>query len=192
MKAGGSVKLSGLLTDGAGDPVPKNPVQVGTKDANGVWSWGKSLTTDAKGRFSLSVKASTDPDRYRLVATTLSRAGDVDSTSAFLPWVPVTYPVSVEVGKVPDGGGLVPVSVMSAEREGALLLLELERDGATVFEQVDETHSCAKGVTSFMVANPGPGKHERRAVRPQASEMTTASTSKPAKLTVKAPKPVTP
>lgn len=192
VKAGGSVKLGGVLTDGSGAPVPKNPVQVGTKAANGTWSWGKSLTTDGKGRFAISVKASTDPDRYRLVATTISSAGDVDSTSEFLPWVPVTFPITVKVGKVPEDGGLIPVAVSSAECEGALIQLELKRAGGTAFEPVDETESCSKGVASFVLPNPGAGKHEVRAVRPQVSEMTTASTSKSAKLTIKAPRPVSP
>jgi hypothetical protein len=189
VKAGGSVRLGGVLTDGSGAPVRKNPVQVGTKAPDGTWSWGKNLTTDAKGRFSISIKANTDPDRYRLVATTISSAGDVDSASEFLPWVPVTFPIAVKVGKVPEDGGLIPVAVSSAECEGALIQLELKRSGGTAFEPVDETESCSKGVASFVLPNPGAGKHELRAVRPQASEMTTASTSRSAKLTIKAPKP---
>jgi hypothetical protein len=192
VKAGGSVKLAGVLTDGSGAPVGKNPVQLGVKGANGTWGWGKNLTTDAKGRFSVSVKATTDPDGYRLVATTISSAGDVSSTSEFLPWVPVTYPISVKVGKVPDDGGLIPVTVTTVDCVGAVIRLELKRAGGTEFEQVDETQSCSKGVASFVLPNPGPGRHDVRAVRPQASEMTTASTSKTAKLTIKAPKPVSP
>ncbi len=187
VKAGGTVKLGGFLLDPAGNPAPKNPVLVGVKDAKGIVVLGPPADDRRQGPLQHRDQGDApDPDGYRLIATTISPSGDVDTTAEFLPWVPVTYPVTVTVGAVPADGGPVPLTIKTADCEGVPLQVQLRKGKDGTFETVEETTACAVGTAAVPLGNPGPGTYEVRVLRPRTSEMTTESTSKSAKLVVKA------
>ncbi|MCU1691162.1 MAG: hypothetical protein JWM64_253 [Frankiales bacterium] len=151
VRYGADVPVSGTVFGVDGRRAAKNPVAVATWDATlEQFVWGKTVTTDANGRFRTSVRANGTTGDNTLLAPLLNAVeGAADLVEQRLPTVKLQYPVTVKVAKDPKDPANVVVSGTTPECEGAELELQVAYRSA--FTPYAEPITCLPGTDKFSV-----------------------------------------
>lgn len=176
VRYGSEVALSGTVFAADGRRAVKNPVALATWDANlEEFVWGKTVVTDANGRFRTSVRADATTGQAALLAPLLDRGDGAQLVQADVPAVKLQYPVSITVKNTT---GTITVTGATPDCDGATQLdVEWAARGAY---QLLGTTSCTPAEDKFTLQAPRPtapvGLVQYR-VRRAADDLSVASTS---------------